>query len=247
MSPFRPLPSSLTPCVSAHPTSYPRPVRLCVSVPLWQTPCSQYFVASLASPKKSTPLQSSKSSLFFENAGVWGWASRSRLWTLGGSRRRLPDATTRHPGVGGGYSRLISASTPWCTEGFLKLSTVNCRLLTAFKINTCKSVTKQMTLSIFGINTYAKTGGGGVPTLSLQPMAQPFAWIASRHSPLVYPERCLRRATSQSKRPRLATGSLPLIGDAYAASRSGVAYRPKRYTRPLWRRRLFCFTPLKWV
>jgi hypothetical protein len=31
-----------------------------------------------------------------------------------------------------------------------------------FKINTCKSGSKQMTLSVFGMNTYAKPGGGAV-------------------------------------------------------------------------------------
>jgi len=34
-----------------------------------------------------------------------------------------------------------------------------------FRINTCKSVSKQTTLSIFRINTYEKTGGGGTPIL----------------------------------------------------------------------------------
>jgi hypothetical protein len=37
-------------------------------------------------------------------------------------------------------------------------------LITPFRINTCKSVTKQTTLITFRINSYAKTGGGG-PTL----------------------------------------------------------------------------------
>jgi hypothetical protein len=32
--------------------------------------------------------------------------------------------------------------------------------LTTFRINTCKSVTKQTTLTIFRMNTYVKTGGG---------------------------------------------------------------------------------------
>src|SRR6266481_6469588 len=36
--------------------------------------------------------------------------------------------------------------------------------LTTFRINTCKSVSKQMTLTPFRINTYTKTGGGGPPT-----------------------------------------------------------------------------------
>jgi hypothetical protein len=33
--------------------------------------------------------------------------------------------------------------------------------LTPFRINTCKSVSKQTTLTIFRINTYAKPGEGG--------------------------------------------------------------------------------------
>src|SRR5713101_1845288 len=35
--------------------------------------------------------------------------------------------------------------------------------VSSFRINTCKSVSKQMTLSTFRINTYEKTGGRGVP------------------------------------------------------------------------------------
>jgi len=34
-------------------------------------------------------------------------------------------------------------------------------LLSPFRMNTCKSVSKQRTLTIFRMNTYAKTGGGG--------------------------------------------------------------------------------------
>ena len=35
--------------------------------------------------------------------------------------------------------------------------------LSTFKMNTCKSVSKQRTLSPFRMNTYAKTRGGGPP------------------------------------------------------------------------------------
>jgi hypothetical protein len=35
-------------------------------------------------------------------------------------------------------------------------------LLSTFRINTCKCVTKQRTLSVFRINTYAKSGEGGL-------------------------------------------------------------------------------------
>jgi len=34
-------------------------------------------------------------------------------------------------------------------------------LLSTFRMNTCKSVSKQTTLTLFRMNTYAKTGGGG--------------------------------------------------------------------------------------
>jgi hypothetical protein len=39
--------------------------------------------------------------------------------------------------------------------------------LTTFRINTCKSVSKQRTLTPFRINTYKKTGEGGTPTLGI--------------------------------------------------------------------------------
>ncbi len=38
--------------------------------------------------------------------------------------------------------------------------------LTTFRMNTCKSVSKQRTLSTFRMNTYAKPGGGGPQTRS---------------------------------------------------------------------------------
>jgi hypothetical protein len=38
-------------------------------------------------------------------------------------------------------------------------------LLSTFRMNTCKSVTKQRTLSLFRMNTYAETGGGVSATL----------------------------------------------------------------------------------
>jgi hypothetical protein len=47
-------------------------------------------------------------------------------------------------------------------------------LITPFRINTCKSVTKQTTLITFRINTYAKTGEGGPhPVCSVPPWQVP--------------------------------------------------------------------------
>ncbi|SRR6266404_6837149 len=42
-----------------------------------------------------------------------------------------------------------------------KVSRAPAAPLSAFRMNTCKSVSKQRTLSPFRMNTYAKTGGGG--------------------------------------------------------------------------------------
>jgi hypothetical protein len=46
--------------------------------------------------------------------------------------------------------------------------------LNTFRINTCKSVSKQTTLTSFGINTYEKPGGGGPPCVSCDPRTPSF-------------------------------------------------------------------------
>jgi hypothetical protein len=167
--------------------------RLCVSVSLWQTPCSQHFAASLSLPKKATPLQSSKSSLFFGN-------------TRGGG---LPPAT---------HSGACTLAPP--------------RSITPFGINTCKSATKQKTLSTCRINTYAKPGRG-VRGSSLQDPAQPFDPIPSR-SPLVHPEPYLRRTTS----PPARHSSLATLVYPERCLRRATSPYPFRYpcTRRLLRR-----------
>ena len=44
----------------------------------------------------------------------------------------------------------------------------NIETATTFRINTCKSVSKQTTLTTFRMNTYAKRGEGGVPAIPVQ-------------------------------------------------------------------------------
>src|SRR5260370_2022106 len=56
-----------------------------------------------------------------------------------------PNASTGHPG-------LLSSE---------KEQRRNCSSITTFRINTCKSVSKQMTLTSFRMNTYEKRGEGG--------------------------------------------------------------------------------------
>src|ERR1700730_1397505 len=40
--------------------------------------------------------------------------------------------------------------------------------LSTFRMNTCKSVSKQRTLTLFRMNTYAKTGGRGTPAINVR-------------------------------------------------------------------------------
>jgi len=65
---------------------------------------------SCGSFSRSLPLFSTVCALFCKNAGGGGWASRSGLWTLGGSRRRLPvPEMLLRDTRGGGY---LSTSVP---------------------------------------------------------------------------------------------------------------------------------------
>ena len=68
------------------------------------------------------------------------------------------------------------------TPGFLSSENErrrNCSSTNCFRINTCKSVSKQMTLTPFTINTYAKTRGEGRPFSSFRNHPhRPGAWGA---------------------------------------------------------------------
>ncbi len=158
MSPFRP---SFPPQSDVYPKRpYCRPSLPTTHHPLThfssrvtghdesQVTCLHQLAASLASPKKSTPLHSSKSSLFFGNTRGGGYLFTSPCWNqqlsgTWGSPRSISPLVTRH-----------SPLPLDCGPQFRSP-------LTPFRINTCKSVTKQMTLSTCTINTYEKTGGGG--------------------------------------------------------------------------------------
>ena len=67
---------------------------------------------------------------------------------------------------GWGYLRAASApSTPARPAGGSRLSPLSDRSSMLFRINTCKSVSKQRTLTTFRINTCEKQGEGGIPQL----------------------------------------------------------------------------------
>ena len=146
---------------------FPRPILVCSSR---QPLCFHILAASLSSPKKSTPLQSSKSSLFSQNAGV-GWASPMLLRdTRGGVYPPFLSALEFDlPGFGFQAKEPVTPFPPTFSRNIAPKrieSATNCARaptvpLSTFKINTCKSVSKQRTLSPFRINTCEKQGEGG--------------------------------------------------------------------------------------
>jgi hypothetical protein len=99
------------------------------------------------------------------------------------------------------------------TNHFLSLSLAihyslptNHFLLSTFRINTCKSVSKQMTLTPFRINTYRKTVEGGYPPTGLRLGHRP------THAPLqrLYPCALIRlRILSHAARTQQRIGEGP--------------------------------------
>jgi hypothetical protein len=67
-----------------------------------------------------------------------------------------PASFSKTPGGVGGPRFAFSRHSSLATRHFLA---------SIFRINTCKSVSKQRTLTLFGINTYEKTGEGGLHCL----------------------------------------------------------------------------------
>src|SRR5258708_13665961 len=83
--------------------------------------------------------------------------------------------------------------------------------LTTFRINTCKSVSKQRTLTIFRINTCEKQGGGGVRALGTRPLRPPLVPSSSgtRYAPGLKCQGSPRphKSTPFRGRPRLLAWS----------------------------------------
>ncbi len=82
---------------------------------------------------------------------------------------RLPRPASPHAVPIPGFSspQAIPIYPPWRDSCLPKVhfarvcKNTETAILTPFRINTCKSVSKQMTLTPFRINTYEKQGGGG--------------------------------------------------------------------------------------
>jgi hypothetical protein len=131
--------------------------------------------------EKSQPLWNQANPASFPKTPGVGWVPRSCLGTLGGSRRRLsvskmlvrdtrggvPNARCASLNLGGPSRHsacpcvLHRQSGVWGPR-FARHSSLATRHfpLSIFRINTCKSVSKQTTLTPFIINTYEKPGRG---------------------------------------------------------------------------------------
>ena len=73
-------------------------------------------------------------------------------------------------------------------------------LLSTFRMNTCKSVSKQSTLTTFRMNTYAKTGGRVPPAVHVHKHTSPYQ--RSIFPPQDQKLRNFRRCSSQPSSPR---------------------------------------------
>jgi hypothetical protein len=124
--------------------------------------------------KKPTPSPSSKSSLFLQNTR--GGIPRQHFVSCAKTQKCQSAspllATLTHSLSRNSFPCHSYANTqddgPTLSKFFSPLATRHSPLLflNTFRINTCKSVSKQRTLTSFRINTYAKTGGRGPPVLS---------------------------------------------------------------------------------
>jgi hypothetical protein len=133
----------------------PRPILACNSR---QPLCFHILAASLSSPKKSTPLESSKSRLFFQSTrgGVYPPFLSALQSGLPGFGFQAKEPVTPFPPT---FSRNIAPKRIESATNCARAPTVP---LSAFKINTCKSVSKQRTLSPFRMNTCKKRGEGAI-------------------------------------------------------------------------------------
>jgi hypothetical protein len=92
----------------------------------------------------------------------------TKIFPIPSALRRLSVAAGVYPFTLSGLRERLTLVDPSLKRSLkgrviLRLKTTETATLTTFRINTCKSVSKQMTLTLFRINTYRKTGEGGTP------------------------------------------------------------------------------------
>jgi hypothetical protein len=105
------------------------------------------IAGSFARPKMLSAVKSAKSSLFLKTPGVWGVRKIHAVESATYSLFPVPLL----------IKQLLPAP-PRQTVSTLRAHThpENAAQLSTFRMNTCKSVSKQRTLSTFKMNTYAK-------------------------------------------------------------------------------------------
>jgi hypothetical protein len=117
-----------------------------------------------AAPGHSTPLLPTASGLFYVNGGPQPLFFQSPADSFHRNGGCTPLASTSS-------SANLRLLFPECTQileirpsqesPVLFFTVPGSRVTYSFRINTCKSVSKQMTLTLFRMNTYEKTGGWG--------------------------------------------------------------------------------------
>jgi len=166
---------------------------------------------------------------------------RQPLWN-----QANPNSFAKTPSVGVPLRQLsaLCASALYFSAAFARPSRrFSCPPLTTFRMNTCKSISKQSTLTIFRMNTYAKQGeGGGGRRSHFSP--RPFERSTPRIQPGgsvrgAGPRRRTGRRIGQARRCLLSSSPLrsmdalrpprpvlPLSSDAHRATRRGFGWPP---------------------
>jgi len=129
--------------------------------------------------------------------------------------RQIRTLSTKHPAWGGLNGTPPIAARP---------ETINRAQLSTFRMNTCKSVSKQRTLSTFRMNTYEKPGGGA----STHDQDHDYSCYSEGPSGRKY---CVPFTGSCRRRNSCCKSSLrstKSISDVLITSRSEAAYRKKK-------------------
>ena len=179
---------------------------LCASManPMFSAVCS-LFALSLRSFPHNFPLFSITCSLFFENTRVGGTSTLPR-------QAALPPSYA---------PRGVSPPSDLNRLRILPLTTgVTCKntepaTLTTFRMNTCKSVSKQRTLTAFRINTCEKQGGGGLELYTVSRPTSP----ACLESGLPIHTTLHRTALSGSS-SRISSTACPRLSRKFPCSRN---------------------------
>src|SRR6266404_3666578 len=146
-----------------------------VSVPLWQVPLFHTLAASLSSSKKSSPLQSGKSSLFLQSTRG-GVGPQFRPFAINNFQLLLP-APVANIATGSSKSHFPAVSVPSASK---QLRTTHCPLLTPHFLRSSHSFHGRNQLRYINPNHRAlpRLAGDFQAEISAVQHAQPLAHIA---------------------------------------------------------------------